>query len=112
MVLGLVAHLPPARMVTVLLSTLRVTRGCLDVATGRRTDPDVGPGWGNSEGLDSPQRIGIVNRLTVEADVAETPASSLPPNARHRIADVVQAGCTGRFDRIGSERFRAFECSG
>ena len=52
-VLRLVAHLAPPRVVAVLLAAARVAPGRLDVAVRRRADPDVGPRRRDRERVDS-----------------------------------------------------------
>ena len=64
-VLGLVAHLAPARVVAVLLAPARVAAGGLDVAVGVRADPDVGPGRRDRQLADPLQGRGIAHRLAV-----------------------------------------------
>jgi hypothetical protein len=59
LVLHLVAHGAPFRMVAVLLASARVASGGLQVAVGLRADPDVGPGRRNDERLD-PFQGGLV----------------------------------------------------
>ena len=51
-----VPHLPPARMVAVLLAFPGITADSLKVPFLDRTDPDVGPGGRNSQGSNSGER--------------------------------------------------------
>src|SRR5436190_5544074 len=61
----LVARRPyPGGMVTVLLAAARVAAGRLDMAVGRRANPDRGPGRGNGQPVDSPAFIRIDDRFS------------------------------------------------
>src|SRR5947209_18651913 len=46
-VLCLVAYLAPLRMIAILLASLCIAPGCLDVASRIRADPDISPGRWN-----------------------------------------------------------------
>src|SRR5712692_10890 len=94
--LGFVARFAVARMVAVLFSSARVARRRLDVAFGVRAYPDVGPGGGNREGVDS-LALGLV-RDALAVRCVENPALSraLAPDALEAVGDVVESGAEGR----------------
>jgi hypothetical protein len=97
-VLRVVAHHPPARVITVLLPPARVTAGGLNVATRIRADPDIGPRRRDGESLDPAPPIEVANGAAVGPDVDEVAPGPAPANTRRRVADVVEArrvGCLG-----------------
>ncbi len=100
LVLRLVAHLAPARVVAVLLAPLGVTPGRLEVAQRIGADPDVGVGRRDAERLDPRQLPRVADRPAVEADVTEALARALAADAGRGVGDVVQAGGARRLDRI------------
>ena len=44
-IFGLIANLPPAWVITVLLTAFRISPGGLQMAVGKWTDPNTLPGW-------------------------------------------------------------------
>jgi hypothetical protein len=65
LVLDVVAHLAPARMVAVLLAAPRIAARRLHVAVRARTDPHIGPGGRNGQCLDARQDVVVAHGLAV-----------------------------------------------
>ena len=105
MVLGLIAHLPPARVVAVLLSTPRVPAGRLQVSVRRSADPHVGPRRRDRQRLDS---LHLLARrgAAVCIDVLKPPAASAPGESRLATGHVPQTGRTRRRLRRVLDRLR------
>src|SRR5207249_10294727 len=81
-ILRLVAHLPPARVVAVLLPPPGVPPRGLDVPVGHRADPHVGPGRGYPQRLYPPQLLPVSDGLAIRPYIAKALARSLPRNSR------------------------------
>src|SRR6266853_3609641 len=94
--LGFVARLAVARMVAVLLAAARVARSRLDVSFWVGAYPDVGPGRGNREGVDS-LALGLArDARAVRCIVNPALSRALAPDALEAVGDVVEPGAQGR----------------
>lgn len=60
---------PPLRMVEVLLSTLGVPAGCLEVTVGGRADPDFGPRGRNHQCFDPADDLLFSNGRSMDVEV-------------------------------------------
>ena len=88
-VLGLVAHRPPLRVVAVLLAAARVAASSLQVAVRRRADPHVRPRRRDRQRLDLRDPL-TRHRLAVGAGVLESLAAPPARDARLVVAHVAQ----------------------
>jgi hypothetical protein len=82
-VLGLIAHFAPARVIAVLFSATLIVADRLKMAVRVGTDPDIGPGRRNGQRSDAMQRLGPAHELPV--GIAITKASA--------VTDSANAGC-------------------
>src|SRR5207248_389795 len=96
-IFGFVAYLAPAWMIPVLLASLCVTPGCLNMSIGLRANPDVGPGRRNAERFDAFQFNGVANGFAIRTDIAKVFPCSLTLNTRRGISYVTQ---TSSFSRL------------
>src|SRR5690349_21144104 len=87
-VLGLVSHSAPARVIAVLLATASITAARLNVTVRQLADPHVGPGRRNRERLDPRENRIVVHWGILPVDVHETRACHAAADAGTRIADV------------------------
>ena len=62
-------------MVEVLLSSLRIPTGCLQVTVGGRADPDFGPGRRNRQCLDPSDDLLVSNGRSIDIEVNKVLAS-------------------------------------
>src|SRR5581483_3093089 len=70
-ILGFVPHLAPAAVIAVLLAAARIATGRLEMAVGRRTNPNVLVCRGDRERRDALEFGAIANRLPVGIEVCE-----------------------------------------
>src|SRR5947209_7703092 len=73
----LVAHLAPAGMVAILLTSFRVTSSRLNVSIWPRAYPYMGPGRWNGERANTFQFFAVVYWFSIKADVAKIFTSAL-----------------------------------
>jgi hypothetical protein len=90
-ILCLIAHRPPAFVVSVLLAAFGVAACRLQMSVRYRTDPDVRVGGRDAERLDPLQRPGVGYRFPIDTDVAELPVRRLlAPDPGLCIGDITQ----------------------
>ena len=97
--LGLVANLPPAMMINVLLAVSLVAAARLQVAVRQRTNPDLLPGRWNHQRPDALKRLPVTHDPAIRAAIAESPANPLAADAGVVIMHVTQPHFARRFDR-------------
>ena len=90
-VLGLIAHLPPSRVVAVLLAPPGVSAGRLDVAVRRPADPDIRPRR-DGERLDPRPLAAVGDRPAGRIQVLEAAAPPAPGDPRLVVGHVAKAG--------------------
>ena len=90
--LGVVAPGPPEVVVAVLLATLGITAGRLEVAGGIRADPDVGPGRRDRQRPEPGEDRPVADQLAIGAAIAEPAAAPLPGDARPSVGRVAESG--------------------
>src|SRR5579864_2934850 len=93
--LGLVAYGAPQGMVAVLLATLRVFTGGLDVRQRIGRDPDVRPGRWDRQRMNADQRLRISDCVSIGVNVLEVLSRTRPAYAGFVAADVMQASIGG-----------------
>src|SRR3954471_15553397 len=91
MVLGLIAHLPPARVIAVLLAAASVPTGRLQVPVRRSADPHVGPGRRDRQRLDSLDLLAWQG-LAVCVGVLKALAASAPGESGLAVGHIPEAG--------------------
>ena len=91
-VLAVAAFGAPVGVVAVLLAPACVAAGGLQMAVRQRADPDVGIGRRNRQAADARQLALVDQQAAVGPLVAERRAAPHAPMARHRVADVDEAG--------------------
>jgi hypothetical protein len=89
--LGLVPHLPPARMVTMLLPATRVPPRRLQMSRGIGTDPHVSPCRRDGQRPDPIQALLVTNRATFRGQVSKALSMTNPLDARHPVSHVSEA---------------------
>src|SRR3989442_9449686 len=99
-VLDGIANLAPARVISVLLASPRVTPGRLQMAARVGADPDVRPGRRDGQALDPPDRVRVTDAAALTVAVREALPVALPADPRTQIRDITQARGARRFDRI------------
>src|SRR5207248_7732627 len=87
-----VTHLPPSRVITVLLAAARVTAGGLEMASRARRDPHLLPGRRDGQGLDPVECGGVADALAVGTGVFELLPLADAPYARLVVRGVDQPG--------------------
>src|SRR6476620_1638862 len=105
MVLGLIAHLRPARVVAVLLAAASVAACRLQVPVRRSADPHVGPRRRDRQRLDSLHLLSR-KRAALRVDVLKPFTASATGEPRLAIGHVPQAGRTRRRLRRVLDRLR------
>src|SRR5436305_14694007 len=90
-IFGLVTHFAPVRMVAILFAPFGITSSRLDMPIGFWADPYIGPGGRDPQRANTLQDFLVMNRLSIEANVAEVFPIALAPDARGRIADIAHA---------------------
>src|SRR6185437_12824843 len=90
-IFGLIARLPPARVVEVLLAPAFVTTGRLKMAVIKGTNPNVHPCRRDHQRVDSLERVPVANDPAFRRAVAKPAPASLAANARPFISDITQA---------------------
>src|SRR6185312_1901022 len=110
-VLGAVALVAPARVITVLLAPAGVASGRLQVAVGVGADPDVGPGGRDGQLADAllggvvvdPPPVGVlVDELRDEPlPLPELLPGRAAPDSRPRVVDMPKPSRARRRDGIG-----------
>src|SRR5438046_4368157 len=96
----LVAHFTPARMIAILFAPFGIASSRLDMSIGYWTYPYFGPGGRDTQRANTLQDFLVMNRLSIEADVAEVFSNALAPDARGGVADVAKASGFGNFSRV------------
>ena len=104
--LRVVANFAVSRVVAVLLATPRIARGDLQMASGRRADPHVGPSRRNHELADALQLSGVANLGAVRSRVREPAPAPPTSDAGTRVGHVPQTGGLRRFNVFVRERHR------
>src|SRR5579884_1364359 len=90
-------------MIAILLASLAVASGGLQMSIGSGANPHMRPrGW-NGQRTDAPQRLGITNARSVRPEIAKAFAAALALDAGLVIADVPQSGGAGRGNRIANQ---------
>src|SRR5579864_8323268 len=100
-VLDRVANLSPPLVIAILLSSAGVAAGRLDMPSGARADPDVGPGWWDDQALDALQRLLIPDGLPMGIQVGNRLARPPAANSRAQVRYVAEAGGTSGLSWIG-----------
>jgi hypothetical protein len=94
-----------ASVVTVLLASLGITAGRLNMAVRQRADPYASPCWGNSEGLNDSERSRLFQRGTVRFEVTEAfagfPSAARAPDTYLKLGDSAE-GCRAEAARRSS----------
>jgi len=98
-------------MITILLAPTRVTPGHLDVAAGRGTNPDITPGWRNSQAFNSKKALLIANWLSFCIEVLELVATPSSRVARRIVMDVMQTSFFGCGNIISDSGFWCHLCA-
>src|SRR5262249_53255830 len=98
LVLGLGAPGDEARVVAVDLAAARVAAGGLDVAAGRRADPDVAPRRRDDQRPEAAQRGRTADGAAARIEVAEAFPRRDAPEARRGVVHPVAAGCSRPLD--------------
>src|SRR5690606_15888847 len=98
--LGLVAAGQPLGMVAVLLAPALVAACGLDMAVGRRADPDILPGRRYGKAPDALARLLVPHLRPVRRDIAEALAGPTAANARLAVADIGESRATGCRQRV------------
>src|SRR5579859_2111714 len=101
-ILGLVAHLSPARMIAVLFAPFGIPPGCLKVSFRRRAYPHIFPCRRYADFLNAFQLSRVMNRLAIQSHIAEVFPHALAPYPRLSIAHITQASSFCRFSGISS----------
>lgn len=96
----LVAHFAPARMVAILFAAFGIASSGLYMSIWVWADPYIGPGRRDAQRANTLQGFLVMNRLPIEADIAEVFPNALAFDARGRIADIAQASGSGNFSRV------------
>src|SRR5581483_3686058 len=103
-VLGGVARLAPARMISVLLPSARVAPGGLEVPLGVGADPHVRPGGRDGEAPDAGEGLAILDGAAARVDVGEAFPCAAAPEARLRVGDVAEARLVRGIRGLGRQR--------
>ncbi len=90
--LDAVAKRTPLRVIAILLPAARVPARGLEVAAGRRADPDVGPRGRDGEGAHAFEHRGVVHRGTVGVEDPERPSGAAPAEPGLLVGDVSKIG--------------------
>jgi hypothetical protein len=79
-------------MITVLLASASIAPGRLEVAVGRRTNPDVGVGRRDGKTIETKDASLVANLFPPGVEVGEFLAAAAAGISRAFVADVTQAG--------------------
>src|SRR5437667_11271552 len=96
----LVAYFAPARMVTILFAPFGIASSGLDMSIGFWADPYIGPRRRDAQRANTLQDFLVMNRLSIEANVAKVFPCALAFDTWGRIADVAEASGSGNFSRV------------
>ena len=96
-ILRLVPHFAPARVIAVLLAAARISTARLKVSMGKLADPYLGPGGRNREGPDPREHGLVLHPRVLPVDIDEARPSHSAVDTGTRIADITQLGGLGRF---------------
>ena len=100
--LVLVAMHAPRGVIAILLATLGIASGRLQVAARMSSDPHVGPGGRTASAAIRLSLGGIANELSVRTEIGKAASLLVASDSRTLIADVAQPG-RRRDNRIGVE---------
>src|SRR5207237_455078 len=103
LVLRVVAHLAPARVIAILLAGARVAADGLDVAMRRRADPDVAPRRRDRQRADAREGGPIAHPTALGIDVHEAAADVAASQAGAAFDDVREPRRLRRLDGVRND---------
>ena len=89
MKLGLLANGVPLRMVNILLATLGISAGDLQVPVRVGTDPDLAPGWWDGQLANAPY-LRAVHLFPVGGDISKAGSTAFSLDTRPLVGSVPQ----------------------